>query len=226
MPGKSVLFVLTSADKTFTGRPTGWYLPEAAHPYYSIFPHANIDFAAPNGPNPPIDKHSVENFKDEESVKFLNDETVKQKLATAKKLTEVNSKDYEAIFYVGGHGPVIDLAIDPANAQLASDFWNDGKIVSAVCHGPGALVGAKDSSGKSIFYGRKFTGFSNAEEEASGFTKDVPFLLESKIQELGGIFDKAPGLFEGKVVIDGKLFTGQNPASAKPLGDAIARALA
>ncbi|KAF9534873.1 class I glutamine amidotransferase-like protein [Crepidotus variabilis] len=226
MAPKNILFVLTSADKTFTGLPTGWYLPEAAHPYYSIIPHAHIDFATPKGANPPVDQISVQNFTDEESVKFLKDETVIQKLATAKKLTEVNSKDYDAVFYVGGVGPVVDLAIDPVNAKLASDFWNEGKIVAAVCHGPAALIGAKDTSGKSVFAGRKFTGFSNAEEEKLGFTKDVPFLLEDKIQELGGIFEKAPGLFEPEVVIDGKLFTGQNPASAKPLGQEVAKALA
>lgn len=76
-------------------------------------------------------------FTDDESVKFLNDETVKTKLANAKRLTEVKADDYDAIFYVGGHGPVIDLAVDPDNIKLAEAFWNQDKIVSAVCHGPG-----------------------------------------------------------------------------------------
>ena len=75
-------------------------------------------------------------FKDDESVKFLTDETVQAKLANAKVLSTVNAADYDAIFYVGGHGPVIDLATDPVNIQLASQFWQAGKIVSAVCHGP------------------------------------------------------------------------------------------
>lgn len=75
-------------------------------------------------------------FKDDESVKFLQDETVKSKLASAKKLSDVNVKDYDAVFYVGGHGPVLDLATDPVNIALANEFFRSGKITSAVCHGP------------------------------------------------------------------------------------------
>lgn len=111
-------------------------MPEAAHPYYVLSPKFSIDFAAPAGPNPPIDEGSVKMFTDDESVKFLNDPEVKEKLAKAKKLSEVNEAEYAAIFYVGGHGPVIDLAVDPDNIKLAGAFWEANKIVSAVCHGP------------------------------------------------------------------------------------------
>ncbi|KAF8974301.1 ThiJ/PfpI [Flammula alnicola] len=222
----AVLFVFTSANKTLTGAQTGWYLPEAAHPYYIIAPHATIDFASPNGANPPIDEGSVKAFaKDEDSVKFLNDETVKAKFAKAKKLSEVQVKDYDAIFYVGGHGPVLDLAADPVNAKLISEFWGAGKIVSAVCHGPSALVGAVDASGKSIFAGRNATGFSNAEEIAVDKVKEIPFLLEDRIVQLGGKYDKAAELWGPKVVVDGRLITGQNPASAAPIGHAILKAI-
>ncbi|TFK43586.1 class I glutamine amidotransferase-like protein [Crucibulum laeve] len=222
----NVLFVLSSADKTLTGAQTGWYLPEAAHPYYVLAPHTHIDFAAPKGPNPPIDEGSVKAFaNDAQCTKFLNDETVNSKLASAKKLSDINVKDYDAIFYVGGHAPVIDLASDPVNHKLASDFWNAGKIVSAVCHGTAALVGAVDASGKSIFNGRSFTGFSNTEEEMAGKVKDVPFLLEDKISSLGGKYEKAAEPWGVKLVVDGKLITGQNPASATSVGEAILKAL-
>jgi len=100
----------------------GWYLPEAAHPYYILAPHAKIDFASPAGPNPPVDDYSVRSYsEDEECIKFLNDATVNTKFADAKKLSDVSVKDYDAIFYVGGHGPVLDLASDPVNAKLASE---------------------------------------------------------------------------------------------------------
>lgn len=222
----SVLFVFTSCGKTLTGAQTGWYLPEAAHPYYVLAPHAQIDFASPAGPNPPLDQGSVEMFKeDKESIQFLNDETVKQKLASAKKISEVQSKDYDAIFYVGGHGPVIDLASDPTNARLISDFWNSNKIVSAVCHGPAALVQAVDSNGKPIVAGRQVTGFSNNEEEQVGKVKDVPWLLEDKLIALGGKYSKAEQAWGPKVLVDGKLITGQNPASAAGVGEAILKAL-
>ncbi|PFH51466.1 hypothetical protein AMATHDRAFT_142559 [Amanita thiersii Skay4041] len=222
----SVLFVLTSADQTLTGSQTGWYLPEAAHPYYILAPHATIDFASPKGPNPPVDQRSIEAFaKDEDSVKFLSDETVKAKLANAKKLTEVNVQTYDAIFYVGGHGPVIDLSKDPNNIKLASQFFQAGKITAAVCHGPAALVGAVDESGISIFNGRAFTGFSNKEEELVEMTNAIPFLLESKISGLGGKYEKAAEPWGVKVVVDGNLFTGQNPASAAPLAKEVLKAL-
>jgi len=125
----SVLFVFTSANKTLTGAQTGWYLPEAAHPYYILAPYAKIDFASPAGPNPPIDDYSLRSYsKDEECVKFLNDATVKAKFANAKKLSDVSVKDYDAIFYVGGHGPVLDLASDPVNANWWQSFGKKERL--------------------------------------------------------------------------------------------------
>jgi len=222
-----ILIVLTSADKTKTGKPAGYYLPEAAHPYYSFVQAGfHVDFASPNGPYPPVSEKSVKDFKDDESVRFLQDPDVTNKLSNCKALSDVNPKDYDAVFYVGGHGPVIDLSKDPKNAELASTFWKEGKPVTAVCHGPAALVQAKDSNGKSIFAGRKFTGFSNAEEEAGGLpVEDIGFLLEDKIQELGGKFESADKLWAPYVVVDGQLYTGQNPASAKPLAERIVKDL-
>ncbi|KAF7433490.1 hypothetical protein PC9H_005444 [Pleurotus ostreatus] len=226
MSQKRVLFVFTSASKTLLGEGTGWYLPEAAHPYYIIAPQHIVDFAAPEGPNPPIDEGSVAAWKeDKECAKFLNDPAVQNKLATAKKLSEVSVGDYDAIFYVGGHGPVIDLATDPVNAKLASGFWQADKIVGAVCHGTAALVGAVDASGKSIFVGKKFTGFSNKEEQIVNKVAAIPFLLETKITELGGIYEKASEPWGVQVSVDGKLLTGQNPASAGPLGEELLKVL-
>ncbi|KAI0065927.1 class I glutamine amidotransferase-like protein [Artomyces pyxidatus] len=222
-----ILFVFTSVSKTLLGNPTGWYLPEAAHPYYVLAPHFPIDFAAPHGPNPPIDQSSVENFKDEDSTKFLVDPTVQSLLANATllDLKNINVNDYAAIFYVGGHGPVLDLATDASNIAVANEFYRSGKIVSAVCHGPAALVGVTSSDGKSIFDGNAATAFSNAEEEKVGRVKDIPFLAEDRIVSLGGTFEKAPELFAPKVVRSGTLITGQNPASAKPIGEEILKAL-
>jgi len=221
-----VLFVFTSASKTLTGAPTGWYLPEAAHPYYVLAPHADIDFASPAGPNPPVDEASVQAFTgDQESVKFLQDAAVISKFQNAKRLADVKADDYDAIFYVGGHGPVLDLAGDATNINLVNQFWAANKITSDVCHGPASLVGGTDTSGKPIFSGRRVTGFSKAEEEAIGKVKDIPFLLEDKIKALGGSYEKAAEPWEAKVVVDGKLITGQNPASAGSVGQAILQSL-
>ncbi|PAV20903.1 class I glutamine amidotransferase [Pyrrhoderma noxium] len=215
-----ILFVFTSCDKTLTGHSTGWYLPEAAHPYYVLSKEFEIDFASPNGPNPPIDQGSVELFKDDESVAFLGDDVVKEKLSSAKRLADVQESDYDAIFYVGGHGPVLDLAVDPINIKLATEFYNKNKVVSAVCHGPAALVGVKGADGKSIFDGKEATGFSNVEEEQAGKVADVPFLLETRIGELGGKYVRSDP-WAPKVVSSGNLLTGQNPASAGPLAKVI-----
>ncbi|KIJ56855.1 hypothetical protein M422DRAFT_40431 [Sphaerobolus stellatus SS14] len=221
-----ILFVYTSASKNLKDGPTGWFLPEAAHPYYKLISHVEIDFAAPAGPNPPVDEQSVKTFKDdEESVKFLKDPEVVSKLQTAKKLTEINVDEYDGVFYIGGHGPAIDLPTDVNNIGLANKFWAANKVVSAVCHGPAALVGVTDSNGKSIFAGRNATGFSNAEEKILDGVELIPFLLEDRIKELGGQFEVAEKPFGPKVVVDGNLITGQNPASAGPIGDAILKSL-
>jgi len=220
-----ILFVFTSANKSLTGANTGWYLPEAAHPYYILAPHVEIDFAAPAGPNPPVDEYSVQMFTDEESVKFLKDPVVKHKLENALVLKTVSASDYDGIFYIGGHGPVIDLAIDKDNIKLANAFYRSNKLVSAVCHGPGALVGVTDAEGKSIFAGKEATSFTNFEEEQVDKVKDIPFLVETRIIELGGKFVSADAAWGVKVVESGNLITGQNPASAGPIGHAILKKL-
>jgi len=133
--------------------------------------------------------------------------------------------NYDAIFYVGGHGPVLDLATDKTNADLASRFYQAGKVTSAVCHGTAALVNAKDASGKTIFVGKRFTGFSNKEERIVDKVSIIPFLLEDEITALGGKYEAASEPWASHVTIDGQLYTGQNPASAKPLADAIVAAL-
>ncbi|KAJ7637345.1 class I glutamine amidotransferase-like protein [Mycena polygramma] len=218
----SILFVFTSVGTGLTGKPTGWYLPEAAHPYYVLESKVSIDFASIKGPHPPVDPESVEAYVgDAEATKFLADETVKAKFASAKKISEVNAKDYDAIFYVGGYAPVIDLPTDPDNIKLATEFYRSGKLVSAVCHGPAALIGVTDAEGKNIFAGRPATAFSNAEEVVQGKEDTIPFLPEDKLVSLGAVYSKAPELWASHVVVDGLVITGQNPGSAQATGEAI-----
>jgi len=221
-----ILFVLSSAPKTLKGNPTGWFLNEAAHPYYVFKEHFTIDFSSPGGPNPPLDPYSVEFSKDdEECQRFLRDPAVKSLLDNAKPLREINYEDYQSIFYVGGHGPVLDLATDEVNIELATKFYRSGKIVGAVCHGPAALVGVKGKDGKSIFDGKVVTGFSNAEEKEKGWEHDVPFLTEDRIKALGGKYVKADKIWGIKVVHSDTLYTGQNPASARELAQVMLKRL-
>ncbi|CAF0809032.1 unnamed protein product [Adineta steineri] len=226
MATKKILFVLTSHDKFLNGKPTGWYLPEAAHPYYVLESHFNIEWASPKGGKAPLDPTSAEQFKDDaECIKFLSDNKAKQGYENTKKLSEINANDYVAIFYVGGHGPCFDLPEDKTNIKLAEDFWKQEKIVSAVCHGPAALVNVKDQNGKSIFSGRKATCFSNDEEEQIKLTDAIPFLVETRLKELGANYEKNSAAWGSYVTVDGQLILGANPASAHDVGLAILNAL-
>ncbi|KAG8944780.1 hypothetical protein FRC04_001518 [Tulasnella sp. 424] len=223
---KQILFILTSASKTLLDKPAGWWLPEAAWPYYTLLPLCHITFAAPLGPNPPVSQEAVAKFKDDEDcVKFLADPTVQEKLNTALKLSEVNPEDYDAVFYPGGYGPAIDLPTDEANIRIASELFRAKKPVAAVCHGPAAIVNATDAEGQPIVKGRTVTGLSNAEEIIDKMTKDVPFLLEDKLVEKGGNYVKAEKPFEAKVAVDGHLITGQNPASTRGLAEELVKLL-
>ncbi|KAF6766129.1 ThiJ/PfpI [Ephemerocybe angulata] len=207
----SVLFVFTSVDKALSGHQTGWCLAEAAHPYYVLAPHASIDFASPAGPNPPVDEESTHQFMDDLCQGFLKDETVKQKLATAMKLSEVDPADYDAVFYPGGDGAV--------NAKLVSEFWRMGKIVSAVGHWsrvsdsplPGLMQGT-DAKGNLFLSGRTVTALSDVEEEISKKTKDLPWLIEDKLREdIGAKYHKVH-VHDPNIV---------NPASAEGVGQAV-----
>ncbi|MCJ1358477.1 MAG: hypothetical protein MMC33_008477 [Icmadophila ericetorum] len=229
MSKPKVLFVLTSHNKLGNlDKPTGWYLPEMAHPYHVLAPHAQITVASPSGGEAPLDPSSIEAFKEEkQSTDFLN---TKQELwKTTEKLSDVKASDYDAIFYVGGHGPMFDLSGDKLSQKLIADAYESGKIVAAVCHGPAAFVNVTLSSGKHLLEGVPVTGFSNEEEEQAGLTDAMPFLLETELDKAsGGKYEKAGDAWGPKVVSGGeggRVITGQNPASATGIGEAILAAL-
>lgn len=222
-----ILFVLTSHSKFGSlDKKTGWYLPELAHPYHILRNKAEITVASPKGGEAPLDPSSVEAAKDDVSVNFLkNDEQVwknTQKLDTFLG----KAKDFDAIFYVGGHGPMFDLVDDPTSQQLIKEFWEANKIVSTVCHAGAVLYNVKLSDGSLLVAGKEVTAFSNAEEEQVGLTDALPFLPENALQKAsGGKFVKAAEPWGEKVAVVGRLITGQNPASATATGEAIAKAL-
>jgi len=209
-----------------THRPTGWYLPEFAHPYNALSSHAEITVASPAGGEAPLDPSSIDK-SDEESMEFLENQSALWK--TTKKLDEFKGKanEFAAIFYVGGHGPMFDLATDSTSHEIIREFWESGKVVSAVCHGPAALANVKLGDGSYLVSGSKVTGFSNVEEEQVGLTEAMPFLLEDALKEHGGEFEKAGEPWGVKVVVgkEGRLLTGQNPASAAAVGKAVADAI-
>lgn len=216
-PTKKILFVLTSADKFLNGKPTGWYLPEMAHPYYECINSGyTVDVASPNGGKAPLDPSSVESFKsDPQCTQFLNDSKAQNLVNSTMPLYEIQHTGYEAIFYVGGHGPCFDLYKDINSIELLQKFIQAGKPVSAVCHGPIVFTQLVNPDDGSYFVkGKAITCFTDVEEEQAGLTKAIPFLVESKLKELGANFENAKEPWGEHVVRDGQMITGQNPASA------------
>ncbi|KIW05053.1 uncharacterized protein PV09_04208 [Verruconis gallopava] len=230
MSKPKVLMVLSSHpsyEKDGAQQPTGWYLPEFAHPYHEVSPYADIVVASPKGGEAPLDPSSVEMFKeDPQSAEFLK--TKSDLWKNTAKLSDFKGKanEFAAIFFVGGHGPMFDLAHNETSHEVIREFWESGKVVSAVCHGPIALANVKLSDGSYLVDGSPVTGFTNNEESQVGLTKYMPFLLEDVLKKNGGKFEAA-GPWAAKVVVgkDGRLLTGQNPASASPIGKAIVKAI-
>lgn len=133
---------------------------------------------------------------------------------------------YDAIFVPGGHGPMFDLATDATSQKIIAAFAEKGKVVASVCHGPAAFVNVKLSDGTHLLKGKEVTGFSNTEEDQMDYSKFMPFMLETKLnEESGGKYVKAAEPWGEKVVVAGNVITGQNPASAHKVGEEIVKAL-
>lgn len=210
-----ILMVLTSHDQLGnTGKPTGFWLEEFAAPYY-VFKDldATITLASPKGGQPPIDPKSDEPGNQTDAMaRFKSDPAARKELANTARLSSILAEDYDTVFYPGGHGPMWDLADDPTSIALIEAFYNSGKPVAAVCHAPAALHKVS-YQGQPIVKGKRVTGFANSEEEAVQLTKVVPFLVEDELKRLGGLYEKADDWVDFSIV-DGRLITGQNPASS------------
>jgi len=219
----NILMVLTSHDKLGnTGQKTGFWLEEFATPYY-LFKDAGstLTLASPLGGQPPLDPKSDEaKAQTDATRRFKKDIAAQAALASTVKLSSLQATNFDAVFYPGGHGPLWDLAEDAASIALINEMIAAGKPVAAVCHAPGVLRHAKAPDGRELVRGRNVAGFTNSEEEASGLTDVVPFLVEDMLKQLGGNYSKAAD-FQPHVVIDGVLITGQNPASSEPAAKAL-----
>jgi putative intracellular protease/amidase len=213
-----ILMVLTSHDQLGeTGEKTGFWLEEFAAPYYIMKDAgADVTLASPKGGQPPLDPKSDQPENQTELTKrFSTDSAAQAELANTKKLADVSADDFDAVFYPGGHGPMWDMPDNADSIALIEAFVKADKPVGAVCHAPVALVNVHGKDGAYLVKGRRVTGFTNEEEAAVGLTKVVPFLLEERLKERGGIYSKAAD-WVPYVQVDGKLVTGQNPASSGP----------
>lgn len=218
-----VLFVLTSHDQLGdTGKKTGFWVEEFAGPYYTLKDKGvDITLATPKGGKAPIDPFSdTEDAATEFTKRFDNDQEAQERINTTHKLEDVNSADYDAVFYPGGHGPLWDLANDATSIKLIETFNSQEKPVGFVCHAPAALKSVKGTDGKPLVNGKKVTGFTNTEEEAVQLTDVVPFLVQDMLQENGGIYSKGDDWSE-YALQDGNLITGQNPASSVKVAEML-----
>ncbi len=223
-----VLMVMTSHDQLGdTGKKTGFWLEEFAAPYYVLKDAgAAVTVVSPLGGQPPLDPKSDEPDAQTEATKrFKADSATQAVLASTGKLAEVDAADFDAVFYPGGHGPLWDLAQDPASIALIEAMSAAGKPVAAVCHAPGVLRKTKNADGTPLVKGKRVTGFTNTEEEAVGLTAVVPFLVEDMLKENGGEYSKGPD-WQSYVLTDGLLVTGQNPASSEEAAKALLKLLA
>ncbi|MGA8034331.1 MAG: type 1 glutamine amidotransferase domain-containing protein [Candidatus Acidiferrales bacterium] len=210
-----IVMVLTSHDQLGnTGRKTGFWLEEFAAPYF-VFRDAGVELtlASPNGGQPPVDPKSDEPGNQTDAMaRFKKDERAQKELSQTVKLETIKSGDYDTIFYVGGHGPMWDLAESPVSIALLESFYNSGKVIALVCHSPGVLRHVT-YKGEPLVKGKRVTGFTNGEEAAVELTHVVPFLVEDELMRLGAIFEKVRD-WQPHAVVDGRLVTGQNPASS------------
>jgi len=223
----NVLFVLTShEDLGKTGEKTGFWIEEFASPYYFLVDKGvKVTVASPKGGQPPIDpKSELADFSTPATERYNKDAQTQDVIKHTVKLDAINSADYDAVFYPGGHGPLWDLAEDKTSISLIESFYNANKPVAFVCHAPAALKYPKKADGSPIVKGKKVTGFSNTEEEAVQLTNVVPFLVEDMLIENGGTYSKgadwAPYALE-----DGLLITGQNPASSELVAELLLKKL-
>lgn len=222
-----ILFVLTSHDRKgpagSEAPPSGFYLSEVSHPH-RVLAEAGyaIDFVSPRGGKTHVDGFDLE---DPINAAFWNDPALRGATENTLAPAQVNPDAYAAIFYAGGHATMWDLPDNAELAAIAARIYERGGVVAAVCHGPAGLVNIKLSDGRYLVDGKDVAAFTNDEERAVGLHDTVPFLLADALKERGARHLPAPN-FQAQVVVSERLVTGQNPASAKGVGEAMLRLLA
>lgn len=230
----SVLFVVTGANgwtlKDGSVHPTGFWADELATPH-RLFREAGWDItvATPGGVTPAVDDASLGVMggtpsQREQTKAYLT--SIGEELDRPLRLEDVDEADYDLVFYPGGHGPMEDLAHDPASGLLIARRMAAGAPIAFLCHGPAAVFAAKAEDGTIAVRGRTMTGFSDAEEMLVPAARKAKWTLESQLKHNGVVYEKAAIPMRPHVVVDGNLYTGQNPASAQPLAEQLIEDLA
>jgi len=222
---KPVLCVVTSNNvKGESDIPTGFWLSELTHAIHQL-ETAGLQYglASVKGGEPPIDKDSLD-LSDPVNAHYMNDAHFQHELKNTLKIDDADASKYSAIFFAGGHGTMWDFADSKGIQRVTKEIYENGDVVSAVCHGPAALVNVKLSDGSYLVNGKKLAAFTNKEEDEVQGTDIVPFLLETALVNDGALHQEAPN-WSKNVIVDGRLITGQNPASAAGVGEEVAKYL-
>lgn len=225
---KKVLIVLTSHNQLGnTGEKTGFWTEEFATPYYALTDQGiEVTIASPKGGQPPIDpKSDLPENSTPATKRFKADKELQEKLSKTIPLSKINQKDFDAVFYPGGHGPMWDLAEDKQSAKLIGSFYQHDKPIAFVCHAPAALQHVTDQNGAPLIKGKKVTAFTNTEEAAVKLDKVVPFSLEDMLRSKGAKYERGAD-WQAYAVTDGLLITGQNPASSELVAKQLIQLLA
>lgn len=226
-PARVLALTTSESEYRAAGYRTGLWLGELTH-FYDVLTEAGheVVIASVAGGTVPLDPESLSHLVLAQggTKKRYEDRTFMDLLQDTPAVDEVDADDFDAIYLTGGHGTMFDFT-DPAVAELVSEFWAQGKIVSAVCHGPVGLIDAVDTDGTPLVAGRKVTGFSKPEEKLAGRADVIPFELHTALKNQGATYKKALRPMAENVVVDGRLITGQNPMSATAVGKAVLKAL-
>jgi putative intracellular protease/amidase len=218
-----ILFVLTSHGRLGeTGEDTGFYFGEVTHPWDALTCAGHsVEFASPLGGTAPRTRVKLDDPMDRA---FLENAHAVQGIDNTMPLSDVTPSRYSAIHLPGGHGTMWDFAQDERLGDVVTEIYEEGGVVSAICHGPAGLVNAKLSDGSYLIAGKRLTSFTDSEERAVDKARIVPYLLETALRERGASY-RAVADFDPHVEVDDRLLTGQNPLSSRLLGNAIVRAL-
>ncbi|SDE30883.1 type 1 glutamine amidotransferase domain-containing protein [Limimaricola pyoseonensis] len=212
-----ILILSTASDVLGeTGKPTGVWYEELATPYYAFRDAGHeVTLATLGGRAVPIDPNSDATGEDAPTsvARFRDDAAATALLAAPARLEDEDIAGYDALYIPGGHGAMYDLAESDLVAAVIGKAWDQGKVVASVCHGPAAFRKAVDANGDPIVKGRKVSAFTDSEERAVGLADAMPFLLETTLRELGAAFEGVAD-WQPHSVADGRLVTGQNPASS------------
>lgn len=228
MSSRILMIVTSNARMGDTGQPTGLWAEELAVPYYALADAGvEVTLASPAGGPAPIDPGSIKPVGQNDPVveRFLADTLLQARIAATPKASEFDGAAFEAVFFPGGHGTMWDLPVDAGVTRAVERAFAARKLIASVCHGAAGLVTARRPDGHSIVKDLRVNSFTDAEEKAVGLEKVVPFLLETRLRELGGRFE-GTGNWQPFALRDGQLITGQNPQSSHLVAQSLLAALA